>query len=154
GEYYKGPVYCLTCPTSYFLVKYNDRIVVTGNSNLQNQPHEVLSYFIADDDYVIYSLDMSQIENRIVAYVGNILPMIEAFESGVDVHRLTAMTTLNLLGQRRTLETVTKEERQDYGKRPNHAFNYGYGYKSYSLRYEVEEVLARQIYNAYHTAYP
>lgn len=45
---------------------------------------------LPDPGYVYYSYDLSQAENRIVGYVGNIPEMIDAFESGKDVHRLTA----------------------------------------------------------------
>ncbi len=139
--------------TKYGRISSSESIFGSG-TNLQNIPHEVLTHFLADDNYILYSLDMSQIENRIVAYVGNILPMIEAFESGLDVHRVTAAMTLSILGTNITWEEVTADQRQEYGKRPNHAFNYGYGYKSYALKYEVPEHDAKRIYNAYHLAYP
>lgn len=67
----------------------SENIFGTGG-NQQNWPHNLLKYLIADEGYVAYSVDLSQAENRIVAYVGRVLEMIEAFESGVDVHRLTA----------------------------------------------------------------
>ena len=139
--------------TKFGRVSSSENIFGTG-TNHQNQPHDVLTHFIADDGYVVYSLDMSQIESRIVAYVGNIAAMIEAFEKGIDLHRLTAAMTLSILGQPRTISTVSSEERQEYGKRPNHAFNYGYGYRSYALRYEVPESDAKRIHTAYHAIYP
>ena len=70
------------------------------------------------------------------------------------MHRVTAAMTLTILGTPTTWEEVTPDERQEYGKRPNHAFNYGYGYKSYALKYEIPERDAKRIYNAYHLAYP
>lgn len=150
-----GRIRCSYNPvgTKFGRISSSANIFGTG-TNLQNVPHDVLKFFCADEGYVIYSLDMSQIENRIVAYVGNILPMIEAFETGRDVHRLTAALVCNFMGIERTYETITPDERQDYGKRPNHAFNYGYGYKSFSLRYELAERIAKRIHTAYHSAYP
>ena len=139
--------------TKFGRISSSEDIFGTG-MNLQNVPHEVLTHFIADEGYILYSLDMSQFENRNVAYIGNIGPMIEAFESGIDVHRLTAAMTLSLMGRPRNTDTVTPTERQDYGKRPNHAFNYGYGYKSYSLAWQVPERDAKRIHEAYHMAYP
>jgi len=139
--------------TKFGRISSSANIFGTG-TNLQNVPHNVLTYFLADPNYLLYSLDMSQIENRIVAYVGNIGPMIEAFESNIDVHRLTAAMTLNLLGHTRSIETVTSDERQEYGKRPNHAFNYGYGYRAYSLKHEIPERDAKRIHQAYHAIYP
>lgn len=58
--------------------------------NQQNIPHDILRFFIFDEGYIGYSFDLSQIENRIVAYVGGIIPMIEAFEQERDLHTLTA----------------------------------------------------------------
>ena len=139
--------------TKFGRVSSSENIFGAG-TNLQNNPHEVLTYYLADEGYVLYSLDMSQIENRIVAYVGNITSMIEAFENNIDVHRLTAAMTLSLLGKPRNIDTITLQERQDFGKRPNHAFNYGYGYRSYSLKYEIPERDAKRIHQAYHLSYP
>ena len=74
--------------TRYSRISSSANIFGTGN-NLQNQPHGILKYFLADKGYMIYEIDLSQAENRIVAYVGRIEPMIEAFETNKDVHSLT-----------------------------------------------------------------
>jgi uracil-DNA glycosylase family 4 len=66
-----------------------ETIFGTGG-NQQNWPHDLLRFFLFDEGYIGYSFDLSQIENRIVAYVGGVIPQIEAFEQGVDLHRLTA----------------------------------------------------------------
>lgn len=140
--------------TKFGRISSSENIFGTG-TNLQNQPHDVLTYFVADEGYVVYSLDMSQIENRIVAYVGNVRQMIEAFEQKLDSHRVTAALMLSLIHHRTIpLEEITSEERQDYGKRPNHAFNYGFGPNSFSLKYEVPQSQAKILHSAYHNAYP
>ena len=72
----------------------SENIFGTGG-NQQNWPHSLLKYLLADEGYIAYSIDLSQIENRIVAYVGRILEMIEAFEEGYDLHRLTAAMLFN-----------------------------------------------------------
>lgn len=132
----------------------SSKSIFDEGTNMQNQPHDALTYFVADDGYVIYAFDMSQIENRIVAYIGNIPKMMHAFESGIDLHRLTAAETLTVLGENRTVDSVTDEERQKYGKQPNHAFNYGLGYPMYALMYEIPEDQAKSIRASYHEAYP
>lgn len=140
--------------TRYGRISSSENIFGTG-MNLQNVPHEVLTYFIADKNYVIYELDYSQYENRIVAYIGNIPQMIYAFENGLDSHRITAALVLTMMGRKnKSYETITNEDRQDFGKRPNHAFNYGYGPNSFSIKYETSVSEAKSIYNAYHSAYP
>jgi len=157
---YDGPVYCIETETSFFLTRYEDRICVTGNTNLQNIPHDVLSYYVADAGYVIYSLDMSQIEARIVAYVGNITQMKEVYENNLDIHRMTGALIFGV-----PYDEVSNEHgssslgngthsQRDWSKRANHGFNYGFGYKSFSLKYEIPERQAKFIYDRYHAAYP
>ena len=112
-----------------------------------------------DDGYVFYSFDLSQAENRIVAYVGNIPEMINAFESGKDVHRLTASLIF-----RKPYEEISDEENsspfgdgkseRDWGKRANHGLNYDFGYRSFALLYEMPETDAKFIVESYHRAYP
>ena len=128
---------------------------ITGEGvNMQNQPHEALSYYLADDGYIVYALDMSQIENRIVAYVGGIEKMINAFETGVDLHKLTAAETLSIIDKPTSVDDITDQQRQDYGKKPNHAFNYGFGAASYAYLHEIDFELAKAIRDGYHAAYP
>lgn len=74
--------------TKYGRMSSSKNIFGTG-LNLQNVSPEMSEFLIADDGYVIYSLDMSQYENRIVAYVGQIPEMIRVFEEGLDSHRMT-----------------------------------------------------------------
>ena len=150
-----GRIRCSYNPvgTKYGRISSSSNIFGTG-TNLQNVPHDVLEHFLPDEECVLYSMDMSQIENRIVAAVGNIRPMIEAFERGIDVHRVTAALVLTMLGIPTTVDEVTPEQRQEKGKQPNHAFNYGYGYRSFALRYGIPEREAKRIHSAYHNAYP
>lgn len=74
----------------------SSKTIFGTGGNLQNWPHDLLRFLLFDEGYIGYSIDLSQIENRIVAYVGNIIPMIEAFESGKDLHRLTAALILGI----------------------------------------------------------
>lgn len=71
-----------------------ETIFGTGG-NQQNWPHDLLRFFCFDEGYIGYSIDLSQIENRIVAYVGGVISQIEAFEKGIDLHRLTASVIFN-----------------------------------------------------------
>jgi uracil-DNA glycosylase family 4 len=135
--------------------------IITGRGgNQQNIPHELLRYFLADEGYVIYSIDISQGENRIVAYVGRIIPMIEAFENNIDVHSLTA----SLIFNKPINEISDEEESSDlgdgthserfWGKKANHGLNYGLGYRTFALYYEMPENEAKFIVEKYHAAYP
>ena len=66
-----------------------ETIFGTGG-NQQNWPHDLLRFFLFDEGYIGYSYDLSQIENRIVAYTGGVISQIEAFDQGIDLHTLTA----------------------------------------------------------------
>jgi len=145
--------------TRFSRISSSGNIFGTG-VNLQNVPHEVLSYYVADEGHIIYSLDMSQIEARIVAYVGNITQMKEVYEKGLDIHRQTGSLIFNkpydevsTVPGSSTLGNGTYSER-DWAKRANHGFNYGFGYKSFSLDYEIPERQAKFVYDRYHSAYP
>lgn len=148
--------------TRYSRISSSANIFGTGN-NLQNQPHGILKYFLADPGYMIFEIDLSQAENRIVAYVGRIEPMIEAFETGKDVHSLTGA-----LISGKTPEEVKYEDDHEiycplgsgdktwrfWGKKANHGLNYDLGYKQFSLYYEIPESAGKLIVERYHTAYP
>ena len=136
-----------------------ENIFGTGG-NQQNWPDALLKYMIADEGYILYSLDLSQAENRIVAYIGKIWKLIDAFESGVDVHRLMAS---NIFGKpideisdepnSSTLGDGTHSERF-WGKKGNHAVNYDIGFKEFALVNELTERDSKQMLNTIHANFP
>jgi uracil-DNA glycosylase family 4 len=148
--------------TRYSRISSSKSIFGTGG-NLQNWPHEMQKYLLPDLGYVFYSFDLSQAENRIVAYVGRIKEMIDAFESGTDVHSLTASLIFNC-----PYEKIREDEengvlcslgdglrgKRFWGKKSNHGLNYGFGYKNFSLRYEIPERDGKFIVDKYYAAYP
>ena len=140
-------------------ISSGETIYGTGG-NMQNIPHDLLRFWIADEGYVIYAMDLSQAENRIVAYVGNVISQIEAFEKGVDMHAVTA----GHIFQKEPSEISKKEgssslgsgrqSERDWGKRGNHALSYDVSYKTFALKYEITESEAKQILTRLHKAYP
>jgi len=129
-------------------------------TNQQNWPHDLLQFFLADEGYMLYSIDLSQIENRIVAYTGNVIPQIEAFEQGKDLHRLTASWIVG-----KPYDEVSDEDgssplgdgRQSeryWGKKGNHATNYDVQFKTFALKNEMGETEAKVILENIHRAYP
>jgi len=134
-----------------------------GGSNLQNWPHSMLVLLEPDEGWVFYSFDLSQAENRIVAYIGRIDQMIEAFETGKDVHSLTGA-----LISGKSSEEVKEENKnqvccslgngdktwRSWGKKANHGLNYDLGYKSFAWEYEISEHNAKFLIERYHKAYP
>lgn len=148
--------------TRYSRASSSENIFGTGN-NLQNQPHSILTHFLADPYYVFYGMDLSQAENRIVAYVGRIIQMIEAFERKEDIHGLTAKIMMNIFyGPKAESLPVKspapigdgKKTWRDWGKKANHGLNYDLGYKTFSLYNEISERDGKLIVDIYHRAYP
>jgi uracil-DNA glycosylase family 4 len=128
--------------------------------NLQNWPHPLLKFLIVDEGCVFYSLDLSQAENRIVAYVGKVPRMIQAFENEEDVHRLTAGLIFS-----KSPEEVSDEpgsahigggnfSERFYGKKSNHSLNYDLGYKKFALVLEIPEADSKWLVERYHSVYP
>jgi DNA polymerase-1 len=74
--------------------------------------------------------------------------MIEAFETGKDVHKLTGA-----LIHRVPINEVTYEQRS-VGKRANHGLNYDFGYKSAAILWEIPEAESKFIVDRYHSVYP
>jgi DNA polymerase-1 len=116
--------------------------------NTQNLPDEMKKYIVADDGYMLFSVDLSQAENRVVAYIAPEPTMIEAFETGKDVHKLTGA-----LIHRVPITEVTDEQRS-IGKRANHGLNYDFGYKSAAILWEITEAESKFIVDRYHSVYP
>ena len=131
--------------------------------NMQNWPHSLRQFLHPDEGYCYFSFDLSQAENRIVAYVGNIHEMIEAFETGKDVHSLTASLISGI-----PYDEVKQQDDEDvcapmgdgsktwrfWGKKANHGLNYDLGFKSFALYYEIPERDAKYIVEKYHQGYP
>ena len=136
-----------------------ETIFGTGG-NQQNWPHDLLRFFNFDSGYIGYSIDLSQIENRIVAYVGGVIPQIEAFENGIDLHTLTASIIFDKpydqisdkdgsspLGDGRQSERY-------WGKKGNHAINYDVSHKKFALVNEMRETEAKVVLETVHRGYP
>ena len=115
------------------------------NPNIQQVPHatEYRRCFMghpAARRLVI--TDYSQIELRILAEFSGDQAFIDAFNSGADLHRVTAAQVFNV-----TQDQVTKEQR-DFAKRLNFGVVYGIGAQRFSMMtglsvMEAEDVLRR-----------
>lgn len=153
----------------------SSQMVWGTGGNTQNQPPAMKRFFIADPNHVIYNIDLSQAENRVVAYVAPENAMIDAFENGLDVHSLTAGLisgeSMDKMKEDNKLYEEAIRNGEDptpyccplgsadktwrfWGKKANHALNYGYGYKSFALKYELPEKDAKFLVERYHQAYP
>jgi DNA polymerase-1 len=111
---------------------------------VQQVPHavEYRRCFRAPEGRKLVIADYSQIELRILAHVTEDKGFIEAFNSGADLHRVTAAQVFNT-----PLAEVSKEQR-DFAKRLNFGVVYGIGAQRFSMMTgipltEAEGILAR-----------
>lgn len=108
--------------------------------NLQNIPvrtplgREMRKFFIAEDGFVIIDADYSQIELRVLAALSGDRNMIDAFNSGVDIHSVTASKVFDV-----ALNEVTSELRSK-AKAVNFGIVYGIG--AFSLSKDIKTTRA------------
>lgn len=138
----------------------SSKTIFGTGGNMQNLPWRMKRFILADPNYILVEVDLSQAENRVVAYVANETRMIEAFEFGIDIHSQTAAL---IFGKK--VEDVSREKgstnigggqysERDIGKKTNHGLNYGQGYRSFSLQISVPEKEGRFLVESYHKIYP
>src|SRR3989475_6125531 len=122
------------------------------NPNIQQVPHTVeyrRCFMGHPEGRRLIIADYSQIELRILAEFSGDQAFIDAFNSGADLHRVTAAQVFNVSqGQ------VTKEQR-DFAKRLNFGVVYGIGAQRFSLMtgFSVTgaEDFLRRCFKTYHS---
>lgn len=115
------------------------------NPNIQQVPHAVeyrRCFSGHPDGRKLIIADYSQIELRILAEFSGDRGFMEAFNTGADLHRVTASQVFNT-----GVDQVTKEQR-DFAKRLNFGVVYGIGAQRFALMTglsvsEAENVLRR-----------
>lgn len=120
--------------------------------NLQNisvkdeEAKEIRRAFKPSANHVLISSDYSQIELRVLASLANEQKMIDAFNSGIDIHTKTAMDIFNV------------EEVDDITRRHAKAINFGvvYGISDFGLSNQTNLTLkdAKKFINDYFITYP
>ncbi len=109
---------------------YTQNLTRTGRlssvePNLQNIPIRkeygrlIRKAFVPSKDSVILDADYSQIELRILAHMSKVQALIDAFNSGIDIHTKTASDIFNV-----DIDYVTKDQRR-IAKAVNFGIVYG-----------------------------
>lgn len=127
---------CISAETGRVHTSYRQAVASTGrlsssDPNLQNIPvrtpegRRIRQAFIAPPGSRILAADYSQIELRIMAHLSGDKRLLEAFDSGEDIHRATAAEVFGT-----PLKKVSTEER-----RSAKAINFGliYGMSAFGL---------------------
>ncbi len=137
---------------------YNQAVAATGrlsssDPNLQNIPirtpegRKIRKAFVPDKNHVFIAADYSQIELRIMAHLSQDKRLLEAFDSGEDIHSITAASVFGL-----PLSLVTPEMRRK-AKEINFGIIYGMGAFKLSNQIGVSLKVARQYLEDYYLTY-
>lgn len=138
---------------------FNQTVAATGrlsstNPNLQNIPirdaqgKEIRKAFIPDEGELFLSADYSQIELRIMAHLSEDPMMIEAFESGLDIHTATAAKIYKV-----PLEDVNSDMRRK-AKTANFGIIYGISTFGLAERLTIPRGEAKELIDGYFETYP
>jgi DNA polymerase-1 len=139
---------------------FNQTVAVTGRlsstePNLQNIPvrtelgRNFRKYFITkNEDYVLIDADYSQIELKVLAHLSKDVNMVNAFNTGTDIHTVTAS---QIFGVR--MSDVTPEMRSR-AKTVNFGIVYGMGDFSLAKDLHITKKEAKNYIASYFATYP
>jgi len=145
--------------TNRIHTSYHQAVTVTGrlsssDPNLQNIPirsaqgRQIRQAFIAQSGCKIVAADYSQIELRIMAHLSQDKGLLEAFSTGMDIHKATASEVFSV-----GLDDVTIEQR-----RSAKAINFGliYGMSAFGLakQLHIGRKEAQNYMDIYFNRYP
>lgn len=138
---------------------FNQALTSTGrlssnHPNLQNIPirteagRKVRKAFVPrDEHHILLSADYSQIELRLIAHMSGDEAMLEAFNSGKDIHRATAARVYEV-----PYEDVSATQRRN-AKTVNFSIIYGAGATNLSRQLDIRRTEATELIEAYFRQY-
>ena len=139
---------------------FNQTVAVTGRlsstePNLQNIPvrtelgKNFRRYFIAkNEDYLLIDADYSQIELKVLAHLSKDVNMLHAFNTGTDIHAVTASQIFGV-----GINNVTPEMR-GRAKTVNFGIVYGMGEHSLAKDLRISYKEAKNYIASYFATYP
>lgn len=120
------------------------------NPNLQNIPIKdtprFRQCFIAEEGNKIISADYGQIELRIIADHSKDRNLIRAFNSGADIHTLTAQAVFDK-------ENISGDER-NIAKNMVYGMSYGISYEGFAQRWNIDVPEAKRLLQEFNKHYP
>lgn len=139
--------------------KFNQTVTATGRisctePNLQNIPirteigKELRKMFVAKEGFIFLDADYSQIELRVLAHISGDENMIHAFNSGEDIHAMTASKVFGV-----SLEEVTKQMRSE-AKAVNFGIVYGISDFGLATNIGTSRKKAKEYIEKYFEKYP
>ena len=137
---------------------FNQTITTTGrisstDPNMQNIPvktpmgRQIRKVFIAGDCMSLVDADYSQVELRVLAHMSQDPHMIEAFNSGEDIHRKTASQVFNI-----EIDKVTPELRSA-AKAVNFGIIYGKSDFGLAQDLDISQKKAKEYIESYFNKY-
>lgn len=129
-------------------------------TNMQNFPEVMNQYLLADPGYMVFDFDLANADDRIVAFTGPVPAKRQCYLEGKDPHKLTAGLLFNM-----DPDDVSDEDgssplgsgeysQRYWGKRCNHALNYGLGPMQFASQLEIMVSTAKMLRSKYHHVYP
>lgn len=137
---------------------FNQTSTTTGrlscvSPNIQNIPirddegKEIRKIFIPQEGNVFIDADYSQIELRLLAHFSNCQELIDAYNLGIDIHRVTASQVFEV-----PIEEVTEKMRRD-AKAVNFGIIYGLSDFGLSRNLNISLITAREYIDKYFKTY-
>ncbi len=138
---------------------FNQAVAATGrlsssDPNLQNIPirtalgREIRATFAAEPGFQLVSADYSQIELRVLAHLSKDSALVEAFQTGIDIHDRTAE---RVFGKNSGLD---KHELRRRAKIINYALLYGKTAFTLAKDIGVPQAAAQEFIDAYFAGFP
>jgi DNA polymerase-1 len=138
---------------------FNQAVAATGrlsssDPNLQNIPirtalgREIRATFVAEPGHVLISADYSQIELRVLAHLSRDAALVEAFQTGLDIHDRTAERVFG------TNSGLDAHELRRRAKIINYALLYGKTAFTLAKDIGVSQQAAQEYIDAYFAGFP
>jgi DNA polymerase-1 len=140
--------------TSFALAATSTGRLASSEPNLQNIPirtedgRKIRQAFIPAQGMKFVSLDYSQIELRLLAHIAKVEPLIQAFQHGQDIHKITASQIFGI-----SLEQVDAIQRRQ-AKTINFGIIYGISPFGLGQQLGISSSQAAQIIRTYFQQYP